>query len=86
MGSDGLPTFRKWKNHKFIEDHYTRYVYPRPGYPVDNTVNPNCRVVNAPQMEISSTFIREALKSHVDIRHFLPPGVFEYIVQMHYYE
>jgi len=86
MGSDGLPTFRKWKNFKVIENNYTRYIYPRPGYPVELSENPNCSVVDAPLMEISSTFIRDALNAKIDIRHFLPPGVYEYIVQMHYYE
>lgn len=86
MGSDGLPTFRKWKNYKVIEDHYTRYIYPRPGHPVDRADHPNCMVVDAPQMDISSTFIRDALKSRTDIKHFLPHGVYEYIIQMHYYE
>jgi len=86
MGSDGLPTFRKWKNYKVIEDNYTRYVYPRPGYPYIQDENPNSMIVNAPQMDISSTFIRNALLAHIDIRHFLPPNVYDYIVQMHYYE
>jgi len=86
MGSDGLVTFRKWKNHKIIEDHYTRYIYPRPGFSFDHAEHTNIRIVDAPQMEISSTFIRQALKSKHDIRHFLPCKVYEYITQMHYYE
>ncbi len=86
MGSDGLPTFHKWKNYKIIEEQYKRYVYPRPGYPVEPGQYPNMMIVNAPQMEISSTFIREALRSRRDIRHFLPGKVYEYITQMHYYE
>jgi nicotinate-nucleotide adenylyltransferase len=86
MGSDGLPTFRKWKNYKIIEENYTRYIYPRPGYSADLHEHQNIAVVDAPQMEISSTFIREALKLKRDIRHFLPHKVYEYITQMHYYE
>jgi nicotinate-nucleotide adenylyltransferase len=86
MGSDGLPTFTKWKNYKFIEENYRRYIYPRPGFPVNVAEHPNCKVVKAPMMEISSTFIREALKNRIDIRHFLPSRVYEYLVQMHYYE
>jgi nicotinate-nucleotide adenylyltransferase len=85
MGSDGLVTFRKWKNYRVIEDHYARYIYPRPGYPVDPLEHPNIRVADAPQMEVSSTFIRHALKLRKDIRFFLPHGVYEYITKMHYY-
>ena len=86
MGSDGLRTFRKWKNYRIIEENYTRYVYPRPGYPVNAEDYPNIKIIDAPQMEISSTFIRKALRSKKDIRHFLPPGVFDYINEMHYYK
>src|SRR5512133_1758921 len=86
MGSDGLPTFTKWKNFRLIQDNYMRYVYPRPGFPVIKEETPNSKIVDAPLMEISSTFIRDALKARIDIRHFLPAGVYDYIVQMHYYE
>jgi nicotinate-nucleotide adenylyltransferase len=86
MGSDGLLTFPKWKNYKIIEEHYLRYVYPRPGFFFDQAEHPNTRIVDAPQMEISSTFIRQALRSKHDIRHFLPGKVYAYIIQMHYYE
>jgi nicotinate-nucleotide adenylyltransferase len=86
MGSDGLSTFPKWKNFRVIEENYVRYIYPRPGYPVKAEDYNHVRVFDAPQMEISSTFIRQALKSRHDIRHFLPPGVFTYITEMHYYE
>jgi nicotinate-nucleotide adenylyltransferase len=86
MGSDGLATFNKWKNFKIIEDHYARYIYPRPGFAFDPTVHRNARLVEAPVMDISSTFIRKALKSKHDIRHFLPGKVYEYITLMHFYE
>ncbi len=85
MGSDGLSTFYKWKNHKVIEENYMRYIYPRPGYPVNPDDHVHIRIVDAPLMEISSTFIRDSLHSKIDIRHFLPPKVYKYICEMHYY-
>ncbi len=86
MGSDGLTTFPKWKNYRIIEENYIRYIYPRPGYPVNPEDYTHVKIFDAPQIEISSTFIRKALQSKRDIRHFLPPGVFSYITEMHYYE
>jgi nicotinate-nucleotide adenylyltransferase len=86
MGSDTILTFTKWKNYRFIEENYTRYVYPRPGYAVDISAYANAKLVNAPLMEISSTFIRQSLRLRHDIRHFLPPKVFEYLTEMHFYE
>jgi nicotinate-nucleotide adenylyltransferase len=85
MGSDGLPTFNKWKNYRTIEDQYQRYVYPRPGFPVADSGHRNMTLVDAPLMEISSSFIREAIGNGKNIRNFLPPKVYEYIEEMHFY-
>jgi nicotinate-nucleotide adenylyltransferase len=86
MGSDGLSTFYKWKNHTLIADNYDRYVYPRPGFEIRADEHRRIRIVDAPQLEISSTFIRNALRSKHNIRHFLPHQVYNYIQEMHFYE
>jgi nicotinate-nucleotide adenylyltransferase len=86
MGADGLLTFHKWKNYAFIQEHYVRYVYPRPGFEVKPEDHENIMLVDAPRIEISSTFIRQALKKKTDIRHFLPYKVYQYITEMHFYE
>ncbi len=87
MGSDGLTTFYKWKNHLLIEENYDRYIYPRPGFQLFLPISMRrVTLVDAPQMEISSTFIREALRKRHDIRHFLPHDVYTYISEMHFYE
>ncbi|WP_372949872.1 nicotinate (nicotinamide) nucleotide adenylyltransferase [Mariniphaga sp.] len=83
MGSDNLENFHKWKNFETIVENYGIIVYPRPGF--DKTkVQQHKNIViaeNAPQMEISSSFIRKAIKKGKDVRHFLPPKVWEYIVK-----
>lgn len=86
MGSDGLKTFHKWKNFKTITENYKRYVYPRPPETVESIMqHSNVESVDAPQMEISSTFIRSSIQAKKDIRHFLPPEVFDEIDKMGYY-
>jgi nicotinate-nucleotide adenylyltransferase len=42
--------------------------------------------VEAPVVEISSTFIRNAIKQKKDIRAMLPPGVWNYIDTMNFYK
>jgi nicotinate-nucleotide adenylyltransferase len=87
MGSDGLETFHKWKNYEQIIANYPRYIYPRPETPNILLENiENAKVVNAPLMEISSSFIRESIKSKKDIRHFLPMPVWNYIDEMNFYK
>jgi nicotinate-nucleotide adenylyltransferase len=86
MGSDGLMTFTKWKNFKIIEENYQRYVYPRPGFEVKPEKHQNVILVHAPQIEISSTFIRHAIRDERNIQYFLPSKVYQYILKMHFYE
>ena len=87
MGSDGLPSFSKWKNFEQIIKQYKRLVYPRPGENIKKDKHPNIEVINAPLMEISSSFIRKAIKERKDVRYFLPNDkIYQYIFDMHFYE
>jgi nicotinate-nucleotide adenylyltransferase len=45
----------------------------------------NLVVVDAPLIEISSSFIRRAIAGGKDIRHFLPPVVWQYLDEMNFY-
>ncbi len=87
MGADGLKNFHKWKNAAFLVDNYHRLVYPRPGISKEEILcHKNTTLVDAPMMEISSSFIREAIRNEKDIRHFLPEKTYKYIKEMHFYE
>ncbi len=86
LGSDNLESFGKWKNSEQILKNYHLLVYPRPGHPGGSLTNhPRVKIVNAPLMEISSTFIRSAIKEGKDIRHYLPEAVWNYIGEMKFY-
>ena len=85
MGSDQLPYFTKWKNSEEIVKNYPRYVYPRPGHPVDKKKHSNLMIVDAPLMEISSSFIRNAIREGKNVGHFLPENVRKYIDDMNFY-
>ena len=93
MGSDNLNTLNLWKNYREILKHHIIYVYPRPGYPADisqfnpdNEITADIRLTEAPLMDISSKFIRKAIKSGKDIRYYLSEKVFSYILEMHFYK
>lgn len=78
IGGDNLTHFHKWKNYDLILDNYGLYVYPRPGDHL-KLDHPNVKYVAAPMMDISATFIRNAIKNHKSVRYLLPDMVREYI-------
>ena len=85
-GMDNIENFHKWKNYEMILKYHHLLVYPRKGYESNELVNhPSVKVVNAPEIEVSSTFIREAIAEGRDVRYFLPKDVYKYIIDMHFY-
>jgi nicotinate-nucleotide adenylyltransferase len=87
LGSDNLTHLHKWKNFNELIRQYPIYVYPRTSVdPSEYTGRYQFTVVNAPLIEISSSFIRDSIKQGRDIRYFLPPMVYSYVKEMHFYE
>jgi nicotinate-nucleotide adenylyltransferase len=87
MGSDNLDTFKKWKNWEQIIEHQEIYIYPRPGSDGGDLKNhPKVKMVDAPLMQLSSTFIRKAIHDKKDIRYMLPESVYGYIDEMNFYK
>ena len=46
----------------------------------------NITLVDAPLIEISSSFIRDAVSKGKDVRYFLPEKTYKYMLEMHFYE
>jgi nicotinate-nucleotide adenylyltransferase len=93
MGQDNLITLHKWKNAYELVRKCTIYVYPRPDIKrpssqlLDQLLShADIREVSAPLMDISGTFIRNGIKDGKDMSYFLPPAVWKYIKEMHFYE
>ena len=93
MGEDNLYTLHKWKNAAELAAKYPIYVYPRPDAKkpasllLDQILSvAEIHYIKAPLMEISGTFIRNGIKKGKDMSYFLPPAVWKYIVEMHFYE
>ncbi|WP_372765932.1 nicotinate (nicotinamide) nucleotide adenylyltransferase [Lutibacter sp.] len=89
LGEDNLKGFQKWKNHETILKNYELYAYPR--ISEEKTVpeflnHPKIHRVNAPIVQISSTFIRKAIKDKKDISTMLPINVWKYIDEMNFYK
>ncbi|MBQ0770144.1 MAG: nicotinate-nucleotide adenylyltransferase [Bizionia sp.] len=88
MGEDNLKGFHKWKNYALILEHHNIYVYPRIAEgTVDTQFNghPKIHRVESPIMELSSTYIRKAIKEGKNIRPLLPEHVWKYADDMQFY-
>ena len=80
MGADNLSSFKKWKNYEILLRNYHIYVYPRPGSDITEWKNhPAITFTDTPQMEISSTFIRNALKANKNIQFLVPDQVIAFM-------
>ena len=82
MGEDNLKSLHKWKNYEAILEHHDIFVYPRLPAEAENAMfdnHPKIHRIEAPVIEISSTFIRENIKNKKNIRPLLPEKVWDYI-------
>ena len=89
MGEDNLQSFHKWKNYEVLLENYNIYVYPRifkERKAAFEKYQGKYTFVHSPIIEISSTFIRNAIKEKKDIRPMLPEKVWTYIDQMNFYK
>ncbi|WP_299106008.1 nicotinate (nicotinamide) nucleotide adenylyltransferase [uncultured Winogradskyella sp.] len=88
MGEDNLKSFHKWKNYELILENHSIYVYPRiSNGKIDTQFNDHPKIikVDAPIMEISSTFIRNEIKDGKNVRPMLPENVWQFIDEMNFY-
>ncbi len=88
MGEDNLKSFHKWKNYEFILENHDIYMYPRISKETETSdlINhPRIHKIDAPIVEISSTFIRENIKNKKNIRPLLPEKVWEYVDHNNFY-
>lgn len=80
IGSDNWNIFNRWREYKFILDNYEILVYPRPDAPpIANPLEGNVRIIDAPVLGLSSTFIRKSITEGLDVNLLLPSGVYDYI-------
>jgi nicotinate-nucleotide adenylyltransferase len=87
MGADNLETLHRWKNHEQILAGYSIYVYPRLGHDGGQyKQHPRVQWTEAPIVQISASFIRNAIAAKKDVRFLLPESVWKYIEEMHFYE
>ena len=76
IGADSWANISLWKDAQSLINEFPILIYPRNNYehPIPAHL-PHIRKVDAPILEISSSFIRAAINEGKDIRFFLPEAV-----------
>lgn len=94
MGEDNLRSIHKWKNYEELLKNHEVFVYPRVRQeneaPEDEIPLPipetAIRRIDAPLMNISASFIREAIRNGHDVKYMLTEPVERYVREMHFYK
>lgn len=87
IGSDSYLNISRWKNFEILQRDYEFIIYERPSHPVERTtLPPKWKVLNAPMLDISSTFIRNQIKKGHSIKYMVVDAVREEIEKNRYYK
>jgi nicotinate-nucleotide adenylyltransferase len=96
LGEDNLRTLNKWYNYEQILEKHKLYVYPRaltnPEKESDSSTTDFSSHKNVilcadvPVMNVSSTFIRNAIKQGKDVSYLLTEPVKKYVDEMNFYK
>ena len=87
IGSDNWQLFNQWKDSRKILDGFPIWIYPRLGFDVEIPPSmPSVKLLPAPIVEISSTFIRDSIAASCNMRRFVPEVVWKYIVEHRLYQ
>ena len=86
MGGDNVHTFDRWKNYEQILAGYEVYVYKRPDTTIEAFAgHPKFSFFEAPQMNISATYIRKCIANKKSIRYLVTEPVHAYIENSNLY-
>lgn len=95
LGEDNLRTLHKWFNYEQILDKHKLYVYPRAKSDSENQIVDSTDFLlhknvvfcaDVPMMNVSSTFIRNAIKQGKDVSYLLTEPVKKYVEEMNFYK
>ena len=79
IGADSWANINQWKDAQALMQEFPILIYPRRNYENKESLPPHIRKVDAPYIEISSSFIRSAYREGKDVRFFLPETVRSYV-------
>ncbi|MDR0334180.1 MAG: nicotinate-nucleotide adenylyltransferase [Dysgonamonadaceae bacterium] len=83
IGGDNWMNFHQWKAYEQLRREFPIFIYPRLNEEIviPEQFQKNIQVVNAPIVEVSSTFIRNSIKARKNIRAFVGEKVWEFMME-----
>lgn len=86
MGGDNLASISKWKNYETILENYPIIVYSRPEFDISSVKEKGrITVLDAPQMNISSSHIRQQIAAGNAVNYLMPQPAWKYLDEMNFY-
>lgn len=86
LGGDSFQNIKKWKNYEVLLQQYGLIVYQRPGFEINPSLGCDVEVVQAPMLDISSTYIRQLIRQQKSIRYLVHEDVLQEINSNRYYK
>lgn len=86
MGGDNLATLHKWKNYELLLRDHEIFVYQRPSHGLGELQqHPSIKIMEAPLMQISASYIRKCLKAGRSVQYLVPDAVYQYLEEVAVY-
>lgn len=86
MGGDNFKDLDKWKDYETIIKNFKIIIYQRTDLNIENRLNADIDVLNAPLLDISSTQIRDIIKKGKSFRYLVPEAVRQEIEKNGYFK
>jgi nicotinate-nucleotide adenylyltransferase len=86
MGSDSFQNISHWKNYEVIIKNHEIYIYKRPGFEINNSIGAQVKIIDAPLLQLSATYIRDCIAEGKSIRYMVPEVVLEEIEKGGYFK
>lgn len=87
MGADSMESIHRWKDFETLLNSYRIMVYPRLGSNVNKISRKySVEIIDAPIMEISSTFLRSSILKNKKVDYFMPAKAYRYLINNHLYK
>jgi nicotinate-nucleotide adenylyltransferase len=85
MGADSFQNIHRWKNFEQLISGYSFIIYNRQGFHISDTHGASITLLDAPLLDISSTYVRKQVREKKSVKYLVPGNVEQYIQDSKYY-